>query len=95
QYATSVASLQEENPFWSQLFLSQPASWVHYYNIIGISEKYSKDTSQTDGVVAVRNARLPWAQSEIFIHGEHTTIPSNPQAILEVVNILHARLSSF
>ncbi|MDO4574470.1 MAG: alpha/beta hydrolase [Planctomycetia bacterium] len=92
-YYTSIDSLQIENPFWPALLESRPSEQVAYYNIIGVSTRYSKGNVQSDGVVTKASAELPWAETEYLVDSEHSAVPSNPQAILDVAKILHGRIS--
>jgi len=67
------------------------APGVSYHNIIGVLENPSFLTAQAgigDGVVEKASAELPFAESELIVDADHSSIHMNSKTIYEVRRIL-------
>ena len=66
---------------------------VPYHSVIG--QQHSGPANRgSDGVVPYWSSHLDGASSELFVHSGHNVI-SNPEAIREVIRILHQDERSF
>jgi hypothetical protein len=92
---TSIDSLAPDSPIFPAMQTAQRAPWVQYHNIVG---EVSQDSwlasfsGQSDGVVAVASARIPYAVSEKTVPADHSHVHSHPLAVLEVEHILREHL---
>jgi pimeloyl-ACP methyl ester carboxylesterase len=97
---TSIDSLAPDSPIFPAMERAQHAPWVRYHNIIGrVSDESWLSTissatikGESDGVVAVASARVPYASSEAFAPADHSNVHSHPLAVLEVERILREHL---
>jgi pimeloyl-ACP methyl ester carboxylesterase len=95
---TSIDSLAPDSPIFPAMERAQRAPWVRYHNIVGrVSEEswlsaFQGITGESDGVVAVASARVPYAASETFAPADHSNVHSHPLAVLEVERILREHL---
>jgi pimeloyl-ACP methyl ester carboxylesterase len=101
---TSIDSLAPESPIIPATFRAQRAPWVKYHNIIGIAPTDAKGieglalglagqiAGAGDGVVNVESAHLDFADSEVKVKAEHSSVHQHPRAILEVRNVLRMHL---
>ncbi|MGW8257368.1 MAG: hypothetical protein ACWGMZ_07790, partial [Thermoguttaceae bacterium] len=93
---TSIDSLSPSSPIFPVLLRSPHLPGVKYHNIIGVVPSQwwlSAIAKQSDGVVSKQSAHLDEAVSEIVVPADHTTVQTNPAAILEVRRILLEHLS--
>jgi len=90
-YVTALDSLQKNSIFWDALLTCSPSPDVTYVNIIA-RLRSEESGSQSDGVVSVESATLPWAQETIFVRSLHREIPNSAEAILAVAKVLLKRL---
>ncbi len=91
RFYTALDSLQKDSPFWSALQETSPAPWTTYYNVVA-RLKAEDDESDSDGVVSVESATLPWATQEYNVTSLHSEITNNAETILTVAQILAERL---
>jgi hypothetical protein len=92
---TSIDSLAPDSPIFPAMQSAQRAPWVRYHNIVGRVSKeswLSTISGESDGVVAVASARVPYAASETFAPADHSNVHSHPLAVLEVERILREHL---
>jgi pimeloyl-ACP methyl ester carboxylesterase len=90
---TSIDSLAPESPIFPVMLRARPASWVKMHNIAGVTPDdrfLSKLSTRGDGVVSLESASLDEGdcQSQKIVEGDHTTLHTTPEAILEVRRIL-------
>ena len=96
---TSIDSLSPGSPIFPTMLRARRAPWVNYHNIIGIVEKsnwFSKDATDSDGIVNVESAHMDDVDSEILVQSRHQDIHRTARAVLEVRRILveHLRKSA-
>jgi pimeloyl-ACP methyl ester carboxylesterase len=92
---TSIDSLAPDSPIFPAMQRAARAPWVRYHNIVGrVSNEswLSTISGDSDGVVAVESARVPYAASETFAPADHSGVHSHPLAVLEVERILREHL---
>jgi pimeloyl-ACP methyl ester carboxylesterase len=92
---TSIDSLAPDSPIFPAMHQSPRAPWVRYHNIVGRVSKQSwlsTISGDSDGVVAVASAQVPYAVSETFAPADHSNVHSHPLAVMEVERILREHL---
>jgi pimeloyl-ACP methyl ester carboxylesterase len=92
---TSIDSLAPDSPIFPAMHRAQRAPWVRYHNIIGqVSQEsfLSRISGDSDGVVAVTSARVPYSVSELAVPADHSHVHSHPLAVLEVERVLREHL---
>jgi pimeloyl-ACP methyl ester carboxylesterase len=92
---TSIDSLAPDSPIFPAMQRAQRAPWVRYHNIIGqVSQEsfLSRISGDSDGVVAVASARVPYSVSELSVPADHSHVHSHPLAVLEVERVLREHL---
>jgi hypothetical protein len=101
---TSIDSLSPDAPIIPATFNAQRAPWVKYHNIVGVvPENVSgvegfvlglagRIAGAGDGVVNVESAHLEFADTEVRVRAEHSSVHQHPRAILEVRDVLRAHL---
>ena len=62
-----------------------------YVNVIA-RLRSEESGSQSDGVVSIESATLPWASETIFVRSLHREIPNSAEAILAVAKVLLKRI---
>src|SRR4029079_14802668 len=88
---TSIDSLAPDCPIFPVMARAARAPWVSYHNVIGMVPRRTilcRCSEEFDGVVSVKNAKLPNIASEIVVPSDHLEIHRHPLAILEVRRIL-------
>jgi len=88
---TSIDSLAPDCPIFPVMARAARAPWVSYHNVIGMVPRRTilgRVSEEGDGVVSVKNAKLPNIASEIVVPSDHLEIHRHPLAILEVRRIL-------
>jgi pimeloyl-ACP methyl ester carboxylesterase len=92
---TSIDSLAPDSPIFPAMHRAQRAPWVRYHNVIGeVSQDsfFGRFSGESDGVVAVASARIPYAISEVSVPADHSHVHNHPLAVLEVQRILREHL---
>lgn len=88
---TSIDSLSPESPIFPVLNSAQPAPWVRYHNIVGVTPQtnlFGYVSERSDGVVSYASAHWEQAESELAVEADHLTVHRHPRSILEVRRIL-------
>ncbi len=93
--STSLDSLAPEASVFQAMLKSQVAPDVQYHNILGrvphrkpLSLPGSEPVFEGDGVVSLESAENPWAESEVVVRAEHSSVHQHPRCIYEVRRIL-------
>jgi len=89
--ANAIDSLAPDSPIFPVMKRAPRAPGVSYHNIIGVLENPSFLTAQAgigDGVVEKASAELPFAESELIVDADHSSIHMNSKTIYEVRRIL-------
>ncbi|MBW3596534.1 MAG: hypothetical protein KY475_04580 [Planctomycetes bacterium] len=92
---TSIDSLAPDSPIFPAMLAARRAPWVRYHNVVGrVSEEsfLSRFSGESDGVVEVASARVPYAASEISVPADHGSVHNHPLAVLEVQRVLREHL---
>ncbi len=92
---TSIDSLAPDSPIFPAMHQARRAPWVRYHNIVGeVSQEsfWGRLSGESDGVVAVASAHVPYSQSEISVPADHSNVHNHPLAVLEVQRILREHL---
>jgi pimeloyl-ACP methyl ester carboxylesterase len=94
---TSIDSLAPDCPIFPVMTRAPHAPWVTYHNIMGVVPRRTilgRVSEEGDGVVSVKSAKLPEAQSEIVVAADHLEVHRHPLSSLEVRRILLNHLNS-
>ena len=88
---TSIDLLRPESPLLQEMNCLKFSESVRLHSIIGCGY-YLVGYGDSDKVVPVESARIPWVESERLIISKHTKINSNEIALAELYRILETHL---